>query len=330
MARSHGRVFASIWAPGSDFLTLSPGSQLRYLFLISQPDLEHSGVIPLRERRWSRSCAGGSVEQIQTELAELADARYVVIDEDSEELLVRSLIRRDEVWKQPNVFKSAARSVRTVTSPAIKAELLTELKRLDLAEAKGEVRTLRDALVAELEPFANPSRTLPEPQAKGFQKNDDEPGGRGSGYGGQVEDSPLPLPPAVPPPAAADKPRPEAQPPAKATKPGKHDRADELAKAWWERYKTSTAQSFIAVRGIVRTALANGLDRDDLARALDQLGREGRAVSGGTIQTALQRVHARASPNGLDRRQEATNDHFDRAMARAQAREAQLGLGGAT
>lgn len=83
------------------------------------------------------------------------------------------------------------------------------------------------------------------------------------------------------PAADADKPR------GTPKNPAKHETADKLAAAFWEHHKQRTAQSFIAIRGIVRTALANGLDRDDVARALDHLAREGRAISGGTLTTAL-------------------------------------------
>jgi hypothetical protein len=90
-------------------------------------------------------------------------------------------------------------------------------------------------------------------------------------------------------PADTAKPRRASKP----RKPSKHEKADQLTAAFWERYKTGTAQSFIAIRGIVRTALGNGLDRDDVARALDLLGREGRNVSGGTINVALQQIRTR-------------------------------------
>jgi hypothetical protein len=77
---------------------------------------------------------------------------------------------------------------------------------------------------------------------------------------------------------------------AAAAQPPKHAAADELTADFWERHHTNTAQSFIAVRGIVRTAIANDLPRDDVARALDRLANEGRAISGGTLTTALTQI----------------------------------------
>lgn len=196
MARSFGRVLASIW-DDEDFQALSRSAQCQYMFLLSQPDLEHSGVIPLRPRRWAQSCGSLTVEQIAADDAELARARFVVVDEDSEELLVRSLIRRDEVWKQPNVFKSACRHAVRVKSSAIRTELAAELDRLDLSSAKDEVRSYRDDALKALEnPSGNPSPTLPpthrEPIAEPQPKPSRRPRGKGEGLGeGSGEGKPV-------------------------------------------------------------------------------------------------------------------------------------------
>lgn len=83
--------------------------------------------------------------------------------------------------------------------------------------------------------------------------------------------------------------------PAKAAK---HEVADALAAAFWEVHKASTAQSFIAIRQIIRTAISNGLPRNDVAKALDKLAREGTAISGGTITTARKQIRNPGHVNG--------------------------------
>jgi hypothetical protein len=202
-ARKHGRILSSIW-DDDDFRALEPGPQRMYMFLLSQPDLEQSGVIPLRERRWARSAAGLKTGDVNADLQVLQSANFVVIDEDTEELLVRSLIRRDNVWKQPNVFKSAADQMLSVSSHKIKAALHEELSRLELEEANGEVQRLRDLLVDHLEPFAkgsgNPSGT-PGGTPRGDQAQGPAlPPGKGNGNGRVVKGSPSPFP--IPPPGA--------------------------------------------------------------------------------------------------------------------------------
>ena len=72
MARTHARVYTSIWAD-KDFTRPSEAAQRRFLFLVSQPDVEHSGVLGLRERRWPRCAADSTRDGIETALAELID-----------------------------------------------------------------------------------------------------------------------------------------------------------------------------------------------------------------------------------------------------------------
>jgi len=91
--------------------------------------------------------------------------------------------------------------------------------------------------------------------------------------------TPTPHDPSTQPPSTA------AGRPAAAA--GKHAVADELTAAFWEHHGAGRAQSFIAVRSVIRTCISNGIPRDDLAHALDRLAREGRPISGGTVQIAL-------------------------------------------
>ena len=68
---------------------------------------------------------------------------------------------------------------------------------------------------------------------------------------------------------------------------GRHAVADELAAAFWDRHKAATAQPFLGIRQVIRTAITNGLPRNDVARALDHLARTGSSISGGTITNAI-------------------------------------------
>lgn len=158
MARSEARIFTDIWDDG-DFLSLSAGAQRLYLFLVSQSDLAHDGVIALRERRWSRTAAGQSTATTAAELAELSDARFVVLDEDTEELLIRSFMRRDGVYRQPNLLVAARRHLKLVVSRVIRSAIADELRRmLSLADIRDRSKAVVQAMLADLhEPEPNPS-----------------------------------------------------------------------------------------------------------------------------------------------------------------------------
>lgn len=73
--------------------------------------------------------------------------------------------------------------------------------------------------------------------------------------------------------------------------------AQDLTKKFFERYQT--AQQFIAIRQVLRGALGNGIGRDDLARAIDRLGREKKPISGASVQFILgQMADEQAKRNG--------------------------------
>lgn len=53
MARTHGRIMAAIWNDG-DFIALRGSAQRMFMFLLSQPDLSHAGLLPMRVNRWAK------------------------------------------------------------------------------------------------------------------------------------------------------------------------------------------------------------------------------------------------------------------------------------
>ncbi|TCO47324.1 hypothetical protein [Actinocrispum wychmicini] len=129
MARDHARIDVSIW-DDPDFLELSCQAQRLYFLLLSQRELSYSGLLPMRLRRWASRSRSTTVEAITAALAELDAARFVVCDHDAEEVLIRSLIRNDGIYKQPNVLAGALREAFLITSPVLRAALASELRRL--------------------------------------------------------------------------------------------------------------------------------------------------------------------------------------------------------
>lgn len=122
--------------------------------------------------------------------------------------------------------------------------------------------------------------------------------------------------------ADAAKPRRAAKKKPSEPKPNKHGVADDLTKKFWEIHKSRCAQSFVVIRGIVRTAIGNGIARDDVARALDHVAREGMPVSGGTLQTALKAIDEARRPNLRAVAGGLTEDQWAKAARRAQERDA--------
>ena len=130
MAREFAKVYMSIWG-NPDFTKLSVGAQRLYMFLISQPDLSRAGTITLAFNRWLSRVMDYSREELQSDLAELASTRFVVVDESTEELLVRSYIRNDDGWKSPNIMISVSAAARQVMSETLRAVIRQEVAKIN-------------------------------------------------------------------------------------------------------------------------------------------------------------------------------------------------------
>jgi hypothetical protein len=129
VARDHARLDITIW-DDPDWLDLSCEAQRLYSLLLSQKDLSYCGLLPMRLRRWARLCRNTTVDDITAALAELHNTRFVLVDYDTEEVLVRSLVRNDGIWKQPNTLAGALRLAFDISSPILRAALAAELRRL--------------------------------------------------------------------------------------------------------------------------------------------------------------------------------------------------------
>lgn len=99
---------------------------------------------------------------------------------------------------------------------------------------------------------------------------------------------------------------------------------DRMADAFLERFARGNSYKRRQVRTVIADALANEADPDELWAAILRLGETSKPVSAGTLQFAFSDI--RKTATGADvipfaaRQQQATDDLFDRAMARAQAR----------
>jgi hypothetical protein len=120
MARSHGILKTSVWDVGSEFRTLTLPAQWAYVMLLSQPQINNCGVVPYVPEKWARLAAGATRDQLDQALAELRDRRFILIDEDTGELLVRTFIKHDRIWKQPNLVKRARKELLEVESDLLR------------------------------------------------------------------------------------------------------------------------------------------------------------------------------------------------------------------
>jgi hypothetical protein len=122
--RSHGIINVAVWEVGSDFRTYTLDTQWAYEMLISQPAINNLGLLPYTPEKWWRFAADLTVDRLTAALNTLEDARMTVTDPSTGELLVRTFIKHDRIWKQPKLVTNARKLIREVESERIRTYLL--------------------------------------------------------------------------------------------------------------------------------------------------------------------------------------------------------------
>jgi hypothetical protein len=290
MARSHGRLLARIWSD-DDFRALPVDAQQLYALLISQPNLSHAGTISITVRRWAGMSVDATTESVLAALRVLSDRRFVVVEWDTEELLVRTLVRNDGVFKQPKVLRAAKADALAVASPKIRAALAAELRRCPIEDVSANARDDVSVLLTEMvEALGSPPDG---PDGGVSDTHTDTPGDgspeampRGienpprSARGGSPALSPTPTPSPTASGGAALAP------------------LDDPAKWLTDRHynRMGTVISWPATRGIVRKFLAAGRDPTAIDEALQRIADEGRSLTLETLRIELDGLPQRRRP----------------------------------
>ena len=330
MARSEARLQFGCWRGGLD--GHSAHAKLMYAVLLTEPTLNHAGVGAIRLARWAKeaSLTIAETEQALEELGE-GDLPQVIVDDDTDEVFVRTLVRNDRVAEQPYVLKGALKEAQSATSSTIRRALAVELRKLPPKRPDGESR--KGGKVVYPDPHATADLIDPGPPPdptsgtetegsetlfdEGFtdplervshevpQKGLDRV--RGRGRGGGRGSTPVGGSSEI---KTARKPR---------TKPRQHadtpdGRARTMADWYTERNKVS---SYMGVLKRIKDAQSGGHSDSAIAAALKQLLETGYPVSSNTLLVALngsdgpQAVHqtitARAVASG-----DAAWDEYDR------------------
>lgn len=133
MARTFGAIYLRIWR-NQDFRALSHTEQYLYWALIFQPKLNRAGLLEYSPRRWADANSSMTVHDVEITIKSLEAKQYVVLDESTNELLVRTYVRNDEAWKQPKVMASVVSAANEIESPKLRHALLLELDRIPVEE----------------------------------------------------------------------------------------------------------------------------------------------------------------------------------------------------
>ena len=129
MARDFASVNVEIWSD-PEWRTLPPAAQHLYLLLWTSPGLSYCGVHDWRPGRLAALSRGFTAEHIDTVAATLSARHFLVIDEDTEEVLIRSWARFDGLMKKPRMAVSYANAYAAVASADLRSVMAHETAKL--------------------------------------------------------------------------------------------------------------------------------------------------------------------------------------------------------
>jgi hypothetical protein len=125
----HARIMRSIWT-NEDWLDLSLEGQWLYERLLTHQKVSLAGVVEWRPKALTQSAKNVTLEIILAAAAELAEARFVIFDESTDEALIRSFVRNDGMMSQPNMATAVANCYAGTGSRGLRAVIVFELLRL--------------------------------------------------------------------------------------------------------------------------------------------------------------------------------------------------------
>lgn len=129
MARDHARLQTAIWR-NPEFRALSVSAQHTYFACLSQESLTYVGVLDYFPGRIAALAAGQTPAKVERSIKELESSRFILVDRETTELLIRTYVRHDGVLGRLNMGKATARALSKVISLPIRSAIQSELAKL--------------------------------------------------------------------------------------------------------------------------------------------------------------------------------------------------------
>lgn len=133
MARDYAQIRQDMWSDDR-WRGLTPMAQWLYMLLLSDPRLSYAGVTDWHPGKLSQRAKECTARDVLIAAAELSDDHFLVIDEDTEEVMIRSYLRHDPLMRNPRLAVTMAKDFGVVGSNKIRAAIVWELQRLKRSE----------------------------------------------------------------------------------------------------------------------------------------------------------------------------------------------------
>lgn len=152
MANAAGLINEGLWRKDKDFQRLPRMAQCTFCQVLSQKDLDTCGVLTLHLELLAKACEELTVKQLRADLAVLEQSRFLFVDYDTDELLVRSYVRLVSARSGPKgkslAWQSVPKNARLLGSEKLRHELAAELRRVRWKDAVD--------LADEIDPLPSP------------------------------------------------------------------------------------------------------------------------------------------------------------------------------
>ena len=133
MARDRANIRIDMWAD-QEWRELSASAQHLYMLLLTHPTLSYAGVADWKPGRLAAMTEGRTRDEILEAAQELQSKIFIVVDEETEEVLIRSFIKHDGLLKQPKLFVSMMNAYAAIASRSIREVIAFEVQKIRKAE----------------------------------------------------------------------------------------------------------------------------------------------------------------------------------------------------
>lgn len=133
MAGEHTKMNRDIWS-SDEFLDLSRNAQHLYFVLWTHPKRSFCGSVDWHPGRLAAFASDLTTDLVIESAIELARNLFVAVDLDTEEALVRSWIKHDGLYRQPNMAVAMAKDRAGLASRGLRGIVVHEVAKLVIAE----------------------------------------------------------------------------------------------------------------------------------------------------------------------------------------------------
>lgn len=135
MARTYAKLHVGIWTD-DDFKTLSSQAQRLYIYLFGHPRLDAAGTLPWQPNIAARSASDITMHDVEQALHELRLKHFIVLDDDTGVLAIRSHVRNDQILANSKNTAAFVQAWEVLDSELLKSVIAFEVDRIAAEQPK--------------------------------------------------------------------------------------------------------------------------------------------------------------------------------------------------